>query len=311
MVVLLVGIAMGWFWGRNPAEVPVSSYEECMEAKNSIVSQSYPAVCVTKDGKRFIQPLTDEEKKSLQPPDSTADWKTYKDDLNGFEVNYLETNSDYAKGLMPLKQYLDNDLTVGYHLLLLRNTLKKQYFGMKVQKANVKVSLLDYWKSESEIAKSGIIFSDCTFNQCLGGYKNSQKQSVFRLSNGEVDGRKALFVDNPMPGEYQTTIVLRLSDDYILEIKKSGDTISDQILSMFKFLDNKQYPEQSCRERDGRWIAQYNECESESSLNLTAEWCISKDGEFEGCSSACRHDPDVIAGRSGCADICVIVCKFD
>jgi len=248
LVFLIIAVALfsAKFLNQSSSPSQISSYPDCLAAKGSIVQESYPATCVTATGQRFIQPVTDEEKQSLIPPDqspeptgsaATANWKTYRDELHGFKVNYPETDSDYVKGLMPVKQYLDNDLAVGYRLLLPRNTLEKQYFGMKVQKANIKTSLLDYWKSESEIAKSGLIFSDCNFNQCLGGYKNSQKQSEFRLSNGEVDGRKALFINNPMPREYQTTIVLRLSDDYIIEIKKSSDTISDQILSTFKFLD--------------------------------------------------------------------------
>jgi hypothetical protein len=48
-----------------------TTYAECLGAPGSALQESYPATCVTKNGKRFKQPLTDEEKKKLQPPDET------------------------------------------------------------------------------------------------------------------------------------------------------------------------------------------------------------------------------------------------
>lgn len=66
IIVLGIGVGIGWFLGNN-TKVPVSSYEECVEAKNSTVSLSYPAACVTEGGIRFIQPLTDEEKRAFNP----------------------------------------------------------------------------------------------------------------------------------------------------------------------------------------------------------------------------------------------------
>jgi hypothetical protein len=46
----------------------VTTYASCIAAPGSVTQTSYPAVCVTRDGKRFPQPLTDEEQKSLLPP---------------------------------------------------------------------------------------------------------------------------------------------------------------------------------------------------------------------------------------------------
>jgi hypothetical protein len=55
------------YWQLTHA-TPTVSYEDCLKAPGSIVQESYPATCVTKDGNRFTQPLTDEEKKKLEPP---------------------------------------------------------------------------------------------------------------------------------------------------------------------------------------------------------------------------------------------------
>jgi hypothetical protein len=47
---------------------PPSSYQECIAQRSSIVQESYPAVCVTKSGARFIQPISEEELKLLESP---------------------------------------------------------------------------------------------------------------------------------------------------------------------------------------------------------------------------------------------------
>ncbi len=49
--------------GSNP-----KTYAECLESKGSTVQESYPAVCVTRAGIKFVQPLSDEEKRNLKPP---------------------------------------------------------------------------------------------------------------------------------------------------------------------------------------------------------------------------------------------------
>lgn len=66
---LIIGIVCGvggLFAYQEYTRAPqVSSYEECIKIKGSVVQESYPSTCVTKDGKQFIQPLIDEEKKKL------------------------------------------------------------------------------------------------------------------------------------------------------------------------------------------------------------------------------------------------------
>lgn len=95
LVMLIIGVSVGLALGKYsqtsppilPVSSPIFSYEDCVDAKGSIVQMSYPAACVTEDGKRFTQPLTDEEKQNLLPPDqtreptgstATANWKTYQ-----------------------------------------------------------------------------------------------------------------------------------------------------------------------------------------------------------------------------------------
>jgi hypothetical protein len=60
--------------------------------------------------------------------------------------------------------------------------------------------------------------------------------------------------------------------------------------------------EQGCREHNGTWLAEYQECEY-----VEKEWCEQADGRFFECESACRHNPDPAAP---CTLQCVQVCKF-
>jgi len=71
-----------------------TTYEECIKAPGSSLQESYPGTCVTKDGKSFVQPLTDEEKKNLQPPDQNPDYKRSCVERGGLWLTeYLECES--------------------------------------------------------------------------------------------------------------------------------------------------------------------------------------------------------------------------
>ena len=49
----------------NKPKLP-QNYEDCTKSKGSIIRESYPAVCVTKDKKEFIQPIPEDEQKLLE-----------------------------------------------------------------------------------------------------------------------------------------------------------------------------------------------------------------------------------------------------
>lgn len=60
-VLLCVGILLGvvgtHMYQRYTTLPAISSYEECINARGSTIQESYPATCITHDGKRFVQPL--------------------------------------------------------------------------------------------------------------------------------------------------------------------------------------------------------------------------------------------------------------
>ena len=43
-----------------------ASFEGCMKSKGSLVQESYPEVCVTRDGQRFTRELSEEERLQLE-----------------------------------------------------------------------------------------------------------------------------------------------------------------------------------------------------------------------------------------------------
>ena len=43
-----------------------ASFEDCLKSKGSVIQESYPEVCVTKSGQRFIQEISEEERMQLE-----------------------------------------------------------------------------------------------------------------------------------------------------------------------------------------------------------------------------------------------------
>ena len=67
---LIVLFVIAFFIAYRATNKPKSAttYEECIKSKGSIIRESYPAVCVTKNGQQFVQPLSPEEKRLLESP---------------------------------------------------------------------------------------------------------------------------------------------------------------------------------------------------------------------------------------------------
>lgn len=68
VITLAIGISVGlalWKYSPKPnkpltpdqSPVQISSYDDCVKAKSSLIQESYPTICVTAAGQRFIQPI--------------------------------------------------------------------------------------------------------------------------------------------------------------------------------------------------------------------------------------------------------------
>lgn len=87
LIAIVAATVYLFFKSQNNLTQKSTSYEECVNSAGSIIQESYPATCVTKDGERFVQLLTEEERKNLQPPTTgvplqkPSEELTYEQDL--------------------------------------------------------------------------------------------------------------------------------------------------------------------------------------------------------------------------------------
>lgn len=97
--------AGGYFFYQNYSKDQINKnifdFESCAKAGNPVTA-AYPGTCRTSDGRLFVQPLSDEEKKKLVPPspnisDETANpdpgsagvaWKSYTDSTYDYTIQY-------------------------------------------------------------------------------------------------------------------------------------------------------------------------------------------------------------------------------
>lgn len=66
---LLFGISIAIsLYGKGLNVKPPTNFEECSSTKGSIIQESYPEICVTRKGSRFVREIGEEEKKLLDVP---------------------------------------------------------------------------------------------------------------------------------------------------------------------------------------------------------------------------------------------------
>lgn len=61
LLAILFGITLFVAYKLGYKEKPSTNFEECKNAKGSIIQESYPEVCVTKDGQHFTQDISEDE----------------------------------------------------------------------------------------------------------------------------------------------------------------------------------------------------------------------------------------------------------
>lgn len=92
IVLAVVGLLVaGWLaWFRpSGTQHEITTYKACAEAGNPI-QQSYPSVCVTKDGKRFVNP--DDKQQIPAAPDPNASENQQNSSMPPTDGQYLTMN---------------------------------------------------------------------------------------------------------------------------------------------------------------------------------------------------------------------------
>ncbi|GEM_PF-1742510 len=213
VVILTIGLGIGLVAGKYLFSPQVSSYEDCIIAKGSIVQESYPATCVTKDGKSFRQILTDEEKKNLQPPDPTANWKTYTNSNFSFVIKYYPN-------LSPQEQIIDNSTFIS--------------FVNKEKQSNGPISIL---VSKTDL-DSAIKFTKWT----IEGHVVARLLEEKSVEISDAKGIRLHYeIGSPeYTGKEFNDYVILTRGTLAYTLQSQGDLVAfDQILSTFKFIENK------------------------------------------------------------------------
>ena len=140
-----------------------------------------------------------------------------------------------------------------------------------------------------------------------------------------IDGKRGYYfyqgAESPTGSQF---ILIEISDQKALEIViekpvlvydctdpiNKYEDVADQILSTFKFTATIKEPGQICGEGGGKWLSEYNECESASNdTGIDQTSCRNLGGTYTDCASPCRHDPG-FPDEIVCASVCVYVCAF-
>lgn len=89
-VLLAAGMAYFYYQNQQLIKKTPLTWEECIKISGSKQLMIYPGICVAPDGRQVTQTLSEDEKKNIQPPDETANWKTYRSQVANFEFKYPE-----------------------------------------------------------------------------------------------------------------------------------------------------------------------------------------------------------------------------
>ena len=192
----------------------IASYEECVNAGNTIL-ESYPAICITKDGKRFVQDIVKIDNTAVE------DWKTYKNDVSGFEFKYPSSLEIYISDNANSK-IINYNLQIGFS--------PKQGDNSAYNIIDILVS--DQFDSLDEYLAT----KACNYNNAI-------------ITDTSIGGQSALSLNCPN-GLFPQKNVLLKKDKYIYQIfatfgdayaeiytNKELESLFNQILSTFKFFD--------------------------------------------------------------------------
>ncbi|GEM_PF-2393866 len=213
-----------------------TTYEECIKAPGSVLQESYPATCVTRNGERFKQPLTDEEKKKLQPPDSTANWKTYTDKKYGFSFNlpeyYQTENKSWSTD--DSVNYLSISPQAGDY----PGCCFKKSDPISIQSKAISMEAyqnigINDWKIKSRFASSHKFIKENIINE------NSLSFTIFTALNL---GQTGFIDDDRLTGfiiQKNSTLII-ISVNHYSENQNEAELFINQILSTFKFVDQNE-----------------------------------------------------------------------
>lgn len=131
-------------YSKSQIQKSIVDFDSCVKAGNPMTA-SYPGICRTSDGRSFVQPLTDEEKKKLIPPSTepsiqeTTNEKTYKDTNITFNypsnINLHKNNEEVYLELWGPTQKKDTEFYDGINFGFTKGELEGKSLKVVVEQA--------------------------------------------------------------------------------------------------------------------------------------------------------------------------------
>ena len=245
LIIILVGVAVlaaagfgVYYFQKQQAIKNINSFEECAKAGYPVTAM-FPATCRTPDGRIFTQILSEEEKKKLQPPESTSstdetsNWKTYTDKNYNFTFKYPDSfESDCCNvGIYLSKETesIEDIITVADPSTIVRRNTDAPFNGLafKVDPNPNKISFSQYIEMQKKNIPMGVSCNDSEYKDEELSVTIDGKQGV--LLRGYCTTAAILVV--PFPDDQKMLIILesKISDDFV--------TLFKEIISSFKFLE--------------------------------------------------------------------------
>lgn len=201
---IVAASAGGYLWWQNEkAKNEPLTWEECTKVPNAKMLLSYPGQCIAPDGRKVVQPLSEDERKRLEIDGGAANWKTFTDSGRKFTFQYPE-------------DFVLEQIKYGLTLRSSSYKIEVQYFDMP------------------PIETVGEFLKMARTNAMTGETIDVKSQTT------KAGGREELIVE-PLSGGHKTYYIR--DDNFGVAFygaplnNISQNAVLDQILSTFKFLD--------------------------------------------------------------------------
>src|SRR3989344_1019646 len=235
-----------------------------------------------------------------------SNWKTYKSTELGITFKYPEyfriTENYDGKGLFGNGIHIDSDQTGGTPERWMRITRSDKY---------------NFWDKLTDLINNIKIGESYLYPETKINFERQENTRINQTSS-------YVFADNSpsyMPVPRLLIFLPKGQLFYIFDISYSNPETNksqepqidfvktfDQILSTFKFIDHHNFFQEICEQKNGKWLTEYNECEtSDLESGIKNPQCENLGGKYNECNSACRHNTD----NRPCITVCIQVCKFD
>ena len=232
-IITLLSLGIAGFFGYKYWQSqlrPITSYEECVKANGNQITAMFPGTCTTRDGRQFTQPLTEEEKKKLEPPaDPTANWKTYSNANANLFLKYPSEMSE----MFATEGGVSGPILGNVNLVV-------SFADKSTVRSGTDAPFDGFSVDEIEVAKLGMSF-DSYINKEVEAVKSHPRgMSTATAVKTSIGNQNFTYIDS------ETTIrryfILSPDNKRIAIFSRVNSTAEflntfDQILSTFKFLE--------------------------------------------------------------------------